>query len=733
MPYSHKDTNRKRYDSHMKLLMQFVLGVAACLFWLGPICAVSQAEEKPPTALEVNKLSLEARTVVESFMRESFMLRMQHLYSERSLSDEDRSKLYELAKEASEKLLVVVQAQQNLKEQTEKYEGEDWDRRYGETGLWRRLFSDIYTTSASRCAIRQYLAIAAEEPEANTILQQVLSQIDTLAGQYDTGYLQYLRARTLGLLSEQKPAFQDEAKDAFSRLTERSDVSEATAFQIAIDRMRFVRTPEQEQVNKLRKVLISSEPKNAPELVVSLAIAQKIIGDWDGIEETLSQNAIAHDAFSRLALSDLEDRLSRGILDLDKVTLTEVELAAKAAGSHGPKAHMELLRKFAGNGRLHTAAVVYAYAQAVKEDNPSEACEKLIEASKLHKNKKNKQPAVSSEKIAREAVSLACSCFDQGRCGPLVVVKTVENCKELMQGQLGDDLAYVYAVALIEVGQKAKGLKLLEKMVEKPREQVLDLVRRRALNTYCLMLVKGQGKAEAERVVGLVGDVDIKNDPNLSVFKAKAFLCLDRGTEAIACLLRISQMRLCEHATEAFVVLSDIIGRIEKYELSDELLKEIGDNGLKLGRFCYNCLDGETKRIAGLYAAESQILASDGNAEKLTGAARFLDEFAGPGASDIELVRCKARLHMAQGKFEQAAGLWKQVGSFYKDTTLSETGWMWWRAKYYELLCCAKSLKIDNSDLLHTIEVLQSSGKVIPQPWAGKLAQLAQTLKTVSP
>ena len=82
----------------------------------------------------------------------------------------------------------------------------------------------------------------------------------------------------------------------------------------------------------------------------------------------------------------------------------------------------------------------------------------------------------------------------------------------------------------------------------------------------------------------------------------------------------------------------------------------------------------------------------------------------------------------AQGKFAEAARLWAQLAKSRKSEA-PETArriWKWWRAKFYELDCCAKMPQTDKMSVLHTTEVLESSFTDIPPFWAKKLNLLKQ-------
>ncbi|GAH68049.1 unnamed protein product, partial [marine sediment metagenome] len=100
-----------------------------------------------PTAEDINNLAETARLTADTFMRESFQLRMQYELSGRFLRQEDKENLHKLAKSADDRLQAIAESQRKLKKQIEDYQGDDWDNRYGSTGLWRKLSRDLYVTT----------------------------------------------------------------------------------------------------------------------------------------------------------------------------------------------------------------------------------------------------------------------------------------------------------------------------------------------------------------------------------------------------------------------------------------------------------------------------------------------------------------------------------------------------------------------------------------------------------
>jgi hypothetical protein len=147
------------------------------------------------------------------------------------------------------------------------------------------------------------------------------------------------------------------------------------------------------------------------------------------------------------------------------------------------------------------------------------------------------------------------------------------------------------------------------------------------------------------------------------------------------------------------------------------------DNCDRLARFCLACTEGEQRPVAGVICAEFAVLAAGDDREKLGEAENILFKLTGQGYdNDIDWLRCNARLLKAKGEFEAAGGAWGRVRAATRTAGASQKqGRRWWRAKFYEIQCWGKLGDTTGADVVHAVEVLESSFSDIPQFWAAKL------------
>ena len=696
--------------------------VLICLLSVPAVCA-----ENPPTAEDIATLREETQTVVARFMTGTFRIRMQYAYSGRFLSAREREQLQFSAIEAQAALANIAESQRKTRALIEQYEGEDWDVLYGETGLWRRLSGDIYVTAASRCEIGLYEALAADEDDRQAIAERIAQDVRELDETYDTALLDLLRARTMAAAG----ADQRHVREALAEAEGHPDVRPVTAFRAAIEQVRLSGPTSTQEFDGLLEQLQGSELADDTELLLSLTFVLRHHGNTDALANVLSRRSELPDVFGQLALADLTHMLEQNAFEIEEIAPIEADLACVAMLKKMTATRAELAKRLAESERLRSAATLYACGATMAETEPARACQLLVEAGRIQREQPNQWLGLTGETIVRESMEVAQRCFAAQGCEPELVVETVEQGQMMLEGPVDLHVQYTYSLALMEAGQREKGMEVLAGLAKSEETGTPESLRSTILTTYSQLLIAEEADAQMQGVVALLNEKKIESDPNLCVWRSLALQRMGKASEAIRSMTAIEQAGLCEHAATALGLLAEVVGQIERYDLSDKEMNTLGTDGVRLARFCYRCLNGAEKRLAALYAAEAQVLGNSSDAEKLLGARRFLDEFVGRESRDFEAVRCRARLAMAQYEYMDAAADWRRLASAHERSGRidGENSWLWWRAKYYELLCCAESGRIDQSQLLHTINVLQAVGD-LPTPWKARFSELAGRLRS---
>jgi len=732
--------------------------------------------EPLPTAEDIDKLAASVKSVISDFKRLSSELRFQYEYSGRFLNSADKEKLYALAAEGSEQLRKIAESQQELKGRIEAYEGDDWEDRYGGTGLWRKLFNDLYVTNVNRLEMDFHAALHGDQVNRDGILRQMPAQIDALGQDYDTAYLQFLRAKALGLLALSDAAYESPARQQFDMLLDRSDMQQSTAFRIAIERIRLFGPGDNERLAQLAKELAQSDV-NDPEMILSVACLQHRLNTPQEFEETVNLRPGMLDKFiGVLALRDLDYRLEQGELDPGKTSLFEVELAAQAAWRDVPKDQIGLLRCFVQLEQFRTPLTLYVTALACAETCPAEAASLLIQAAQMQEAGRSKRLGVEAGTIVEQAAKLACNAYAGGRLDEHTVLDIFDGFQRIAGQCADDELEYCYASALMAAGQKEKAVELLRKIAATPQasrrswarldliasaithdhyadpnkrelvlKDLLDLlaecgdqndpgrVRPEAIRIYCEILLESPQTDQAQKALGILTDAEVRDDAGLKALKSKALRYLDRLEESAECLAGICRGDEPEYALEAEKLLVAVIEKIEQLQDSSADFSQLHKNCLEIARYCERVSLSSGGLIpvgqARLYVAEIALLGAAQDPQRSDQIEELLytlpDEYK-KGSADY--LRCRARLLAEQGKFADAAALWAQIAGAEKKrpTSPNRRSDQWWRAKYYELFCFSKIPETQKKAVAHSIEVLQNSFADIPPLWAKRLSQLKQ-------
>ena len=652
-----------------------------------------------PTAEDVHGLAENARLTVETFMQQSFKLRMGYEYSGEFLNPNDRDSLRKLAESAGEHLQIITKNQQQIKQQIEDYQGDDWDDKYGSTGLWRKLFGDLRKTILSKCEIDYYLALTAEQPQRDKILHNIPAEIDSLELMRLPATSGLLKARTLALLAQTDHAYKSLAKKEFDSLMIRSDMRHSTALRISIERIKLLGPARADDLDKLTETIAKSSCSDDMELVLSLAFVQRRFNGPEGLAKIISLWPQTEDFLGSVVLSDLSHRV-RQQQSLRQVSVFEAELAAQAAWKNETKDYQMLLSGLADAEKFQTPLILYVTALAYADSSPVKAVNLLLKASKLQKQQSSDKLKIPAEEIAGQAAHLAYNLFIQEDADCQSAIKAFENYCTVGGGEIDEELEYLYTIVLNDCGLPEKSKKLLEKIANRP----VGNYRNKARLELAADSVRQEQYQTADQKIKLLNQFNsliIENKENDN----------------------------CGYADEVMVLLQGIVDEVDQMEIRVKHFLQILQHHKKFAEFCYRCLDVPQKQQAALLLAEISVLAADKDKGKLSEAEKLLNTLPEEGrGGDVDLLRCWARLFCEQGKFADASVLWVQICNIRKNQlpSPSRRSWKWWRAKFYELYCWSKLPRTKNEQVCHTIDVLENTFDHIPPLWAEKLSSLKQ-------
>jgi hypothetical protein len=733
-----------------------------------------------PSAQYISSLATEAKQTYEGFVRDSFSLRLEYEFAGKFFSDEHRSKLQQLARQASEKIAAIETKQIKIKRQIEDYQGSDWERKFGSSGLWRELTADVYFTTVCNCQIAFYLAIVQTDKKMRVeILKTALDRIEVLQQTGSRSAVEglFLKAKVLGTLAADDLLYRPLARKEFESAIgpEKTGEKDCSDFQFIFEKIKLLGQTEQGQIDSLARQFSASPCKDDLELILSLAGLQYRLGKKEAFEETVRKNPQTQDIIGSFLLAGFLSRNGNEKF-FENTTVFEAELAAQRVLKEGAEKYSAFLPKLADE--FQTPMVFYVAAQAFVYSEPNKAVDFLIQSSILQNRRKSEWLEVDAKTLAAQTAKFALDLLGKNVIDCKSAIRACENYRSIAAGDTEPKLDYLYAGALFNCNQSEKGDKILQDLAERgagfwQARAKLDLIERKikaakiqkntaadsaiygiaiselngfiseysapenwakqlcseATILYCQALFEASDKPSLEKIVDIVDVNKINYEPNLSAYKSAALQKLGRIDEAARSLVEAFRPGHCEYAPQAINLLAEAVGKIDYLKEQSTDFSATAGIFEKLAVECCNCPDLADGRQAKLLRAEFAVFAANRDNRKLNEVELLLAGIEPDQAvADADLLRCRARLFAEQGKFQQAAQLWSQICKTEEiDSSASkQKSERWWRAKFYELYCWSQIKQTNKNDVVHSIDVLEKTYTDKPAFWAEKLKLLKQ-------
>lgn len=654
--------------------------------------------DSAPNAEDVAQLAEKAKLITDTFMQESFRLRIQYEYSGKFPNESDKEQLGKLAKKAGDELQAVANKQRQLKQQVEDYQGGDWDARYGVTGLWRKLSDDLYKAILRKYQIDFHVGLASSEAQRNKTLTEIIGEMESLDLPALPGTCQLLKARIFTTLGQSDFAYRAMAAKELNALAARSDVRHSTLLRTTIERIKLAGQVEPNQLQTIADELAQSNSADDIELVLSFACLARKLNQPEAFQKTVQLWPQTEDFLGQLALLELSAQSEQQELTeqvLHQGSVFEAELAAQAAWKDKPRKYKMLLNNLLSTEKFQTPLILYVAAAASSESSPAQAANLLIKASKLQHMQKNDKLTIDARKIAEQAARLAYSLVTQDSASCELALQAFENYAEMANEKIDEKLEYLYAIVLNDCGKVARSKELLQKIADRPAGRWRD-------------------RARFELTASAIRQRQYENPEQKSR--------LLRQFSSLA-----AENKDCSDADEVLELLSEVIDEIERYETKANSFAETVQDYEKVATFCHDCLH---QRRSALLLAEVLVLTAGKDEKGLSEPEKLLNKVdQDKDVNDVNLLRCRARLLTAQGKFDQAARLWVQAANMRKaeSSSAKSRSWKWWRAKYYEIYCWSETPGTEKADVIHTIEVLENSFSDIPALWMRRLNSLKRS------
>ncbi|MBW8001039.1 MAG: hypothetical protein FVQ80_03350 [Planctomycetes bacterium] len=724
-----------------------------------------------PTAEDIESLSQSTKEAHDAFSRDSYQLRLRYNYADKSLTPHERDQLEKIAKTASDLFGTIALSQQDLKQKIEDYQGEDWENKYGNTKLWRKLTTNLLETKYNKCQVDYYLALTEDGPEKNKILNALLDNIKSLSNSSKSPGLLILKAKTYSLLSHTNPSYNILAKKLLDELAERFDVARNISFTAKVERINLLGEKEPGHLRKLSGELMVSSWEPDTELILKIAFLQRRMGQTQDLEKTVIAWPKIQQPLGTLILEDLNNANRANELDktLEKLSVVEAELAAQTVWRERTEKHVPLMKALIRNKKFRTPLTLYVTATRSARDQPIKSMKLLVEASQLQQQKQNNFLTLSASKIAEQTAQYAVPIFDLHKNQCDFAVEIFDNYKKLSDNTMDGKIQYYYVDIFENCGNKDKANEILKnlattddsfygktakfdlilnkintpksrkKLTEKEileyleklkvlistlsnSDQKENKLRKQAIIIYCRTLLGSGKEIDTNTVLKFLDTLEPSEGAGYNLFKSKAMMQLGKFRDAANYMQKAVDFNNCQNGRNAIGLVGNVIWEIDLFENDLTFLQHCK----KLAAYGYKCFGTEQNA---LILAEIFILTAEKQQDKLLKAEKLLQKIANiESVNKRVLLRCRARLMAEQDKFEEAAKLWAKISSMLTTASPSENtrSWAWWRAKYYQLYCWSRSSTAKNADILHNIEVLQNSFASVPQLWAEKLSLLKQ-------
>jgi hypothetical protein len=704
-----------------------------------------------PTAEELESLSRAVKPITENFLKQSRPYRFAFELEGRFYRQADKKDLNQLAKAASENIRQIEEKQITLKKQIEDYQGDDWESRFGQTGLWRKLCSDIYTTGLAGCQVDYFVALSSGQSGKEHLCRDILARLESLGGIHKSGFLDFLTAKVLSI-SSQYP--KEAAERLFEEVSNRGDVSDAIALRARLEKIKLHGCAKSGELEGLVENIEQGSCNDDFELILSLAFLQRRYAP-QRLEKTFRQWPQVRYYISEFVLAYVTEQ------SLTDVTIADGRLAAFGLFSGKKeriKDYSELLEGLCNRQEFQRPLILYTAALGLSESSPVRAVELFLQAGEKQQTQNCPLLGFPASYIAQKAVRLAYNCYADGVIDCQPALKAFDYYSQTANGKIDDTIEYLYAKVLKDCGEEERAYQLLKKIAAKSHSRWaktarLELIlgrlekkdrtpavfagqlyvfladcngpednelKTRAAEEYCRLLLDEPGRQSAQKLLETIDGFSVEKKPNINAFMAQALQRLGIFDQSARCLLAAIDANSCDYASQAMDLLGQVIELIDELQENNPAFEQAVENYKDLGYHCVHCNCNTDSRVE-LFLAEMSLFQQG---QRLTEISESIKKLrANTTDGDVDFLRVQARLAHRKGRFSQAAAFWSMIAKLRKQDAARQS-YDWWRARFYALSCLAKTDEADKSDIFHTVEVLENSYRDIPFFWATKLAGL---------
>ncbi|AQT68423.1 hypothetical protein STSP2_01583 [Anaerohalosphaera lusitana] len=735
----------------IRIFLFLILGTCASALAAGTLCDGGDIRRARETAHET----------YGQFLSETLTQRMGWFCQGDNLQSDPKSKLAATASDTVSKLHTVLQKQQTYRDQIENYDGEDWDRRFGSNGLWRRLVADIASTRLLIARCNFWQAVNAQGENRRQLIESITQKCAPLRDVFTGGEAQVMSLRAQSLNENNRRTI--EAAQSMLR-------DERLPAPVRIDAAallnRCTEPPNPQTIEKLADKLQQGPSRDNYEPWLKLALVGLKVGSDSIISNVLERWPALRTHAGMVLLDAAPNR------KIDKMTTLEAKLIATETLRRDPADYTALLKKIRNTDHLASAPVCYASAKSLAETNAFKAIELYMRAADKQRDEQDKMLTLSGAEIAAEGARCAYGLYYQDSHYLRIARDTMAYYFTLAGDTYDEQLRYLYALLLKENGRTDHAKTIFSELTDQAetyaphaqfenllikydtaanpdkkrniRKQLQNLLdqlnpntqpqrdlRLRALATYGNWLLETDNEDAPTRILNLIDPESAARTEHLCTTRTRALLRADKHTHAVTTLLQFDKPD-SDWAATGIHVLTEILNGGENVHASGAYtLTPPPAKYLSLADKCLRILPTPTAKLTW---AELTILSQTTdtpNRTDLNEIREILEELTQTEYSEsVPYLRCRARFFTLQNKFTQARRLWTTIAAHRKSAQNSNTpSWQWWRAKYHELQNWSQTPKTNPADLNHAVDVLLNSFSEIPEPWPEKFVSLKETGK----
>lgn len=740
----------------------------ACLIVSGDLPG---AAETTTDSQWVESTGRQIRQTADAYLRETARARFEYEYAGRFLNEAGRTALLEQSQNLREQLNPLLQKQKERLDAIERYNGADWDELYGRTGLWKRLRTDWLSGNWWTAQADYYSALASASPQRESLCRKILTQSQGQTEPFGGSAGRILTARVLALMGETDPAAKKQALEILDSIIVNSSPSipDPVRLSAMIQFFSIQGKIGPQQIQSLAALCRKETCSDQIELRLSAGFLElRLKCGTMTILSDLPTPSSARSFAGSILLAELDDAFRGGRLGREVVAqrpLAAVRLAVEAAEAGGPQRYRDLLAELCKVPALSHPQIYYAAGRAWQQDSPVRAMEYYLRCSAEQQRQPDANLPIEPIALAEQAARLAIRIFQSEPNKAGVAEPAIRLYLNLTGGKADPAIQYGFVSVLRSCGKGSEADALLDRIIrtdgpyrnparldrivqglrgradsakaglnamEELTQLIEDIpanptgldmeVRAEACQLLCRLLLEGGEPVNAQKVLVLLEQNPGLERRRVAPLSACALRILDRPVEAVRALAAAAGPQDCNSVGEAVLSLSAVLERIETYEALSTFGSFLKDFDT-VSEYALGCAPAELRNHARFVRAEALSFMSE--SEKLAEAERILDEIAAGGQpSDLNWIRCQARLQESRGEFASAVKLWTQITDSLRSAAGKAPEAAWWQARYHALRCFGRLPECKSGDIEHAVQVLLSSHGPAPAPWDQKLQSL---------